>query len=413
MTTKGKFVIQSDAAAANRAKTPAKMRMNPRMKELAAFLEKREIEEGVKINWYDLLTVNRGGVIQIGIKAAFFPKNITQLKQNLFVFERHCKNHPRKAARRVLEEPVISLPSGQNFAGKGRISRSDVAGLVCSVLSAWAAGGKERDEARSIFAGLMENHDIFEGPGEVFGLIYLNLKDYEAQYTGDVGMSSKPKREAAERYLSMMDEISALSEEYGYPAVSLLCSLIGAYRCRSLGMGTENYPFASAKSLVDRVLRLEAQDAAACLTYFPIGLDKLDKHQRWKAETIKSIAGAAMSLALENIPGDQVVGKAYSSVMSYLPDKRTEGVCIDRTTDEIVFKAPCEVAVVVAAVRAAGMIMPANSESVCSFLTEVLEIAESAGVEGEAVLSAWRDKEFILETVAATEGVQPLYGTNM
>ena len=36
--------------------------------------------------------------------------------------------------------------------------------------------------------------------------------------------------------------ISALSEEYGYPAVSLLCSLIGAYRCRSLGMGTENYP---------------------------------------------------------------------------------------------------------------------------------------------------------------------------
>ena len=406
-------MIQSDTADARRPKAPAKMRMNPRMKELAAFLEEREIEKGITINWYDLLTVNRGGVIPIGIKAAFFPKNITQLKQNLFVFERHCKNHPRKAARRVLEEPVISLPSGQKFAGKGRISRSDAAGLVCSVLFAWATGGKERDEARSIFAGLMENHDIFEGPGEVFGLIYLNLKDYEAQYTGDVGMSSKPKSEAAERYLFVMEELGTLAAEYGYHGVSLLCSLIGAHRCRSLGMGTESYPFASAKSLADRALRLAAQDTAACLTYFPIGLTRSDKHEKWKAETINSIAEAAMLSALEKMPGDPGVEKVYSSVMSYLPDKRTEGVCIDRTTDKIVFKVPCEVAVVVAAVRAAGMITPNNSESVCSFLTEVLEIAEGSGVEGEAVLSAWRDREFILETVAATEGVQPLYGTHM
>ena len=406
-------MIQSDAAAANRPKTPAKMRMNPRMKELAAFLEKREIEEGVKINWYDLLTVNKGGVVPIGMKSEYYPKNITQLKQNLFVFERHCKNHPRPVTRRIMEAPVISMPAGRNFADKGRIGRVDAAGIIGSVLSAWAAGGKERNEARSVFAGLMENQDIFDGPDEVFGMIYLNIKAYEEQYTGDVGMSSKPKSEAAERYLSMMGEISALSEEYGYHAVSLLCSLIGAYRCRSLGTSAENHPFASAKSLADRVLRLEAQDAAACLTYFPIGLDKSDKHQRWKAETLKSIAGAAMLSALENIPGDQVVEKAYSSVMSYLPDERTEGVCIDRTTDEIVFKVPCEVAVVVAAVRAAGMITPENSESVCAFLTEVLEMTEDAGVEGEAVLSAWRDKEFILETVASTEGVQPLYDTNM
>lgn len=406
-------MIQSDTADARRPKAPAKMRMSPRMKELAAFLEEREIEKGITINWYDLLTVNKGGVIPIGMKSEYYPKNITQLKQNLFVFERHCKKHPRPGTRRVMEAPVISMPAGRNFADKGRIGRVDAAGIIGSVLSAWAAGGKERDEARSVFAGLMENQDIFDGPDEVFGMIYLNIKAYEEQYTGDVGMSSKPKREAAERYLSMMDEISALSEEYGYPAVSLLCSLIGAYRCRSLEMGTENYPFASAKSLADRVLRLEAQDAAACLTYFPIGLDKSDKHQRWKAETLKSIAGVAMLSALENIPGDQMVEKAYSSVMSYLPDKRTEGVCIDRTTDEIVFKVPCEVAVVVAAVRAAEIIMPANSESVCSFLTEVLEIAESEGIEGEAVLSAWRDKEFILETVAATEGVQPLYDTGL
>ena len=77
------------------------------------------------------------------------------------------------------------------------------------MLSTWAAGGKERDEARSVFAGLMENQDIFEGPDEVFGMIYFNIKGYEEQYNGDIGMLSKPKSEAAERYLSMMGELTS------------------------------------------------------------------------------------------------------------------------------------------------------------------------------------------------------------
>ena len=86
-------------------------------------------------------------------------------------------------------------------------------------------------------------------------------------------------------------------------------------------------------------------------------------------------------MALKQMPGDEEVEVVYSAVLSYLPGNRMGDGRINRALEEIMFKIPREVAVVVAAARASKYMAPSTGEIICTSLTEVLEMAKSAEIE--------------------------------